>query len=187
MSLRLDNDDKTSEFEAIVLPHLNAAYNLARWLTRNDHDAEDLVQAAFMRAFRFFDGFRGGDVRVWLLTIVRHTYYTNLRDSRHEQGNVAFDEEMHLDENGELDSSNGRAGDSPESILSRGDTRNAVNQALERLPYTYREIVVLKEMDDLSYKEIAEVAGIPIGTVMSRLSRGRKLLLAYLKQYAIGG
>ncbi|NEX64885.1 sigma-70 family RNA polymerase sigma factor [Noviherbaspirillum galbum] len=186
MSQRFENDDKTREFEAIVLPHLDAAYNLARWLTRNDHDAEDLVQAAFVRAFRFFDGFRGGDARLWLLTIVRHTYFTSLRDDRHEQDNIAFDEELHHAAC-ESDTLGTQGVELPESAMLRSDTRHAVNRALDRLPGTFREVVVLKEMDDLSYKEIAEVTGIPIGTVMSRLARARKLLVAYLKQYASGG
>jgi RNA polymerase sigma factor (sigma-70 family) len=187
MKMRLDEDDKTADFEAIVLPHLDAAYNLARWLTRNDHDAEDLVQTAFVRAFRFFGGFRGGDARAWLLTIVRHTFYTALRDGRHAQNDISFDEETHGGIGDSDDRSVCGVGINPENLLARDDTKKAVNQALERLPQSFREIVVLKEMDDLSYKEIAEIAGIPIGTVMSRLARGRKLLLEYLKHHAIGG
>lgn len=186
MKTRLEDEDKTGDFEAIVLPHLDAAYNLARWLTRDDHDAEDLVQTAFVRAFRFFGGFRGGDARAWLLTIVRHTYFTALRDHRHEQNEVPYDEEMH----GQIvedDSAGYQPGRNPENILASDDAKMAVNQALERLPRSFREIVVLKEMDELSYKEIAEIAGIPIGTVMSRLARGRKLLVEYLKHHAIGG
>ena len=187
MKMRLDDDDKTAEFEAIVLPHLDAAYNLARWLTRNDHDAEDLVQMAFMRAFRFFGGFRGGDARAWLLTIVRNTFYTTLRDGRHAQDEIPFDEETHSRIGDGDDRSVYGLGTNPENVLASEDARKAVNQALERLPQSFREVVVLKEMDDLSYKEIAEIAGIPIGTVMSRLARGRKLLVEYLKHHAIGG
>lgn len=187
MKMRLDEDDKTADFEAIVLPHLDAAYNLARWLTRNDHDAEDLVQTAIVRAFRFFSGFRGGDACAWLLTIVRHTFYTSLRDGRHAQNEIPFDEETHSGIGDSDDRSVYGPGTNPENLLARDDAKKAVNQALERLPQSFREIVVLKEMDDLSYKEIAEIAGIPIGTVMLRLARGRKLLVEYLKHHAIGG
>lgn len=179
--------DKISAFEQAALPHLDAAYNLARWLTRNDHDAEDLVQAAFERALKFFDGFRGGDARAWLLTIVRNTYYTSLRDGKHESRDVGFDEEIHHhdDEAPVLWPSQGVSGN-PESLLAGRDTKRIVNAALEKLPHSFREAVVLKEMEELSYKEIAEIAGVPIGTVMSRLARGRKLLVEYLKQCAAG-
>ena len=169
------------------MPHLDAAYNLARWLTRNNHDAEDLVQTAFVRAFKFFSGFRGGDARAWLLTIVRHSYYTSLRDNRHEDNDVGFDEAVHGSDGNAGGGSPYAVGSDPESIAASRDTGRAVNQALEKLPQSFREIVVLKEMEDLSYKEIAEVAGIPIGTVMSRLARGRKLLVEYLQQHVVGG
>jgi RNA polymerase sigma-70 factor (ECF subfamily) len=188
MSGDLEEKDLAREFEAIALPHLDAAYNLARWLTRDEQQAQDVVQAAFLRAFRFFASFRGGDARAWLFTIVRHTYYSALRDGRHEQGDVSFDEEAHGEDAG---TQHGTAlyevGADPESVAEARDTVRLVNDALERLPEGYREIVVLKEMEDLSYKEIAEIAGIPIGTVMSRLARGRKLLGDYLRQHAIGG
>jgi len=167
-------------FEAIALPHLDAAYNLARWLTRNDQDAEDLVQAAYVRAFRFFASFRGEDARSWLLTIVRNTHFTQLRDNWQSRNAMPFDEELHADgaDAQQL---------SPEGALLQRDARAAVNHALERLPTAFREVVVLKDMNDFSYKEIAEIVGVPIGTVMSRLARGRKLLLAYLDGYAPGG
>jgi RNA polymerase sigma-70 factor (ECF subfamily) len=175
------NEDETHRFEMIVLPHLNAAYNLARWLTRNDFDAQDLVQTAFVRAFKFFDGFHGGNARAWLLTIVRHTFYTSLRDNQHEDANVDFDETTHTIHQ----SSSYGIGNNPESIATSHDTSRVVNQALEQLPDAFREILILKEMEDLSYKEIADVVGIPIGTVMSRLSRGRKMLVEALK--LVGG
>jgi RNA polymerase sigma-70 factor (ECF subfamily) len=189
MGMHLNDDDKTRQFEAIALPHLDAAYNLARWLTRNDQNAEDLVQMAFMRAFRFFDGFRGGDARAWVLTIVRNTYFGALRDNRHERDDVSFDEELHAQEMDAdaQDASSYAMGNNPESIVAAQDVKRVVNQALERLPQAFRDIVVLKEIEDLSYKEIADIAGIPLGTVMSRLARGRKLLGQYLKKYAIGG
>lgn len=164
------------------MPHLDAAYNLARWLTRNDHQAEDLVQNAFLRAFRFFDGFRGDDARAWLLTIVRNTYFTSLREERHDH--VQFDEELLGAEGGE-DGEGGAmslaGGTNPEEAMMARDTQREVNQALGKLPPAFREVIVLKEMNDLSYKEIAEIAGVPLGTVMSRLARARKLLGELLK------
>ncbi|MEG1324006.1 MAG: sigma-70 family RNA polymerase sigma factor, partial [Janthinobacterium sp.] len=170
----LNDIDKTRFFEQMALPHLDAAYKLARWLTRNDQDAQDLVQTAFLRAYRYMDGYHGDGARAWLLTIVRNTYYTSLRDGRAEHADIGFDEELHgHDEEG--------CG-SPEDILARADAKEAVNHALDTLPQPFREVLVLKEIDDLSYKEIAEIVGIPIGTVMSRLARGRKLMLARLKQ-----
>jgi RNA polymerase sigma factor (sigma-70 family) len=187
MDTYLGDKDKISLFETIVLPHLDAAYNLARWLTRKDQDADDLTQAAMVRAIRFFGDFRGGDARAWLLTIVRHTYYTSLRDGRHENDNVCFDELIHTEYAGNGERSSYGLGNNPEAILESHDTRRAVNQALERLPAGFREIVILKEMEGLSYKEIAEISGVPIGTVMSRLARSRKLLLGYLESYAVVG
>ncbi len=169
---------KTRRFEAIVLPHLDAAYNLARWLTRSDQDARDIVQEAYLRAFKFFDGFRGGNGRAWLLGIVRNTFYTWLRQNRKQDSNTPFDEESHSMEA----TGPGQPDNNPESILSRADDARRLNQALAKLPLEFREIVVLRDLEDLSYKEIAEVSAIPIGTVMSRLARGRKLLLADLGQ-----
>ena len=169
----LDEQEKTRQFEAIALPHLDAAYNLARWLTRNDQNAEDLVQNAYLRAFRFFDGFRGDDARAWLLTIVRHTYFSSLRGERHEH--VGFDEEMHGQDAEQNELSITQGGDPEQAAMSR-DTARQVNSALEKLPPAFREVIVLKEMNDMSYKEIAEIAGVPLGTVMSRLARARKML-----------
>lgn len=185
MSMYLGDDDKTAQFEAMAMPHLDAAYNLARWLTRNPHDADDLLQNAYLRAFRFADGFRGGDARAWLLTIVRNTYYSTLRDGRQQSGDVSFDEELHGGDG--VDAHGGASGGDPAAIAASRDIGRNVNQALERLPRGYREVLVLKEMDDLSYKEIAQVAEIPIGTVMSRLARARKLLLTYLTHDPAGG
>lgn len=186
MDGHLDTQDKVHRFEMTVLPHLDAAYRLARWLTRDHQDAEDIVQMAFLRAFRFFDSFRGGNVRAWLLTIVRRTYYSWLRDHRHEDGDVGFDELLHSGHDAAGSGSPFEAGCHPESLAAREDTRRAVNEALEKLPRAYREVVVLKDIEDMSYKEIAEVVEIPIGTVMSRLARGRKLLGDYLRLAVVG-
>lgn len=154
-----------AHFEQTVLVHLDAAYNLARWLTRDEHDAEDVVQEAVLRAFRFFGGFHGGDSRAWLLTIVRHTGYTWLQKNRaHEL--LALDEAAEIAE----------PGPSPEEQVLQSVDRQSLRQALEELPVEFREVIVLRELEELSYKEIANVTGIPIGTVMSRLARGRKRL-----------
>ena len=184
MGMYLGDDTTTTQFEAIALPHLDAAYNLARWLTRNDQDAQDLVQNAFLRAFRFRDGYRGGDARAWLMTIVRHTYYTSLRAARREQADVSFDEELHGAD--AHDASVYDIGADPAHIAAGRDIGTTVNRALESMPAAFREVLVMKEMDDLSYQQIAQVAGIPIGTVMSRLARGRKLLLAMLRKDGAG-
>ena len=156
-----------SPFEKAVLPHLNAAYNLARWLTRNDHDAEDVVQDAYLRALRFFGGFRGDDGRAWLLAIVRNTCYDFLRSHRPQELTEAFDEEVHTT----VDDSQ-----SPEVVLIRRADQVMVRRALETLPLPLREVIILRELEGLSYKEIADAAGIKIGTVMSRLARARARL-----------
>lgn len=156
-------------------PHLDAAYNLARWLARNPHDAEDVMQEACLRAFRFFDGFRGGDGRAWFLAIVRNTFYTWVQQNRrtetveYDEANVSL-EKMDITEN-----ENMHAAD-PENLLLRAGDRERIDQALLRLPVEFREILVLRELEELSYKEIADIAGIAIGTVMSRLSRARAQL-----------
>ena len=146
---------------------MNAAYNLARWLTHNHHDAEDLVQESFMRAFKYFSGFRGGDSRAWVLTIVRNTTYTWLRQNRMKEPETAFDEEVH-----------GPAGDetNPETIVLKSLDAELLRSALEELPVEFREALVLRELEGFSYKEIAQIANIPMGTVMSRLARARKQL-----------
>jgi RNA polymerase sigma factor (sigma-70 family) len=154
-------------FEELVLPHLDAAYNLARWLTRNTQDAEDLVQEAYLRALRFFPGFRGGNARAWLLTILRNTCYTWLHKNRIQQTAAPFDEQVHTDI---AESQN------PETLLLRKTAGQSLNRALEELPTAFREVLVLLEVEGLSYKEIAEVLAIPIGTVMSRLARARHRL-----------
>ena len=170
----MNEQTKTRRFEVMVLPHMNAAYNLARWLTHNDHDAHDIVQEAYLRAFKFFDGLRGDSARAWLLGIVRNTFYIWLEQHRKHDTNMSFDEESHSLESSAPSQPDGN----PEMILARADNTRLLNLALARLPLEFREVVVLRDIEDLSYKEIAEVSAIPIGTVMSRLARGRKLLLA---------
>jgi RNA polymerase sigma-70 factor (ECF subfamily) len=165
---------RVSRFEQLVLPHLDAAYNLARWITRNDHDAEDVVQEAFLRAMKYFDGMKGAEARPWLLTIVRNTCYSWLEKNRPA-------DLVGLDDAGPLAAEGiglGQTGsdDNPEVILLQSANRKLVNQALEELPVGFREVIVMREIEDLSYKEIASIAGIPAGTVMSRLSRGREML-----------
>ena len=162
-------EEHTSDrnFENSVLPHLDAAYNLARWLTRNDQDAEDAVQEACLRAFRFFGSFRGGDARNWLLKIVRNTCYTHLRNNGPRELATTFDEEIHSENSGSLN---------PEMLLMRGGDSQLLRQALEELPLKFREVLVLRELEGLSYSEIAEVSNIPQGTVMSSLSRARERL-----------
>jgi RNA polymerase sigma-70 factor (ECF subfamily) len=156
-----------ARFEAMALPHLDAAYTLARHLLRNDHDAEDVVQDALLRAIRHFGGYRGGDMRAWLLTIVRNTCYSWLGRNRKDAGTTEFDEALHS----EL-----RTVDDPESEMLRGALREALDQAIDGLPVEFREVVVLRDVQGLSYAEIADVVGIPVGTVMSRLSRARQRL-----------
>ncbi len=146
---------------------MDAAYNLARWLTRNDHDAQDVVQEAYLRAFRFFEGFHGGDARAWLLAIVRNACFTWLGQNRPPEDTTVFDEEVHSSETAAL---------SPEALLLQSADQALVRQALEELPAHFREVLVLRELEGLSYKEIADVVSIPIGTVMSSLARARQRL-----------
>lgn len=158
-------------FEEIVLPHLPAAYNLARWLVRNDQDAEDVVQEAYLRAFKFFAGYRGGESRTWLLTIVRNTCYSWLQRNRARELTDSIDE---THEEATLDFAN------PELHLQQETDAQMVRTALAELPVEFREVMVMRELEELSYKEIATIADLPIGTVMSRLARGRKRLHSLL-------
>ena len=159
--------DKLVRFEEAILPHLGAAYNLARWLTRDAHDAEDVVQEAYLRAYQFFGSFHGGDGRAWLLRIVRNTCYTWREHNRAREPVTAFDEEKHSRPDPAAD---------PENILLRGEDQQLLRRAVEALPAEYREVIVLRELEGLSYREIAAVTGAPIGTVMSRLARARERL-----------
>jgi RNA polymerase sigma-70 factor (ECF subfamily) len=152
------------DFVEDVVPHLDAAYNLARWLTRNDQDAQDVVQEAFMRAFRFLGTFRGGDIRAWVLRIVRNTSYTWLHQNRPPHPILEFDEEFFGPD--PLTST-------PEEALSRNDDCTLVRRALQDLPPSHREVLILRELEGMSYKEISEITGMPAGTVMSRLARAR--------------
>jgi RNA polymerase sigma-70 factor, ECF subfamily len=171
------SDSRKQRFQHVALPHLDAAYSLARWLTGNSHDAEDITQEAFMRAFRFFDSFRGEDPRSWLLKIVRNTYYSHWRRSRGRDEPTEFDEALHsLGEIAYLPATS-RADSDPESIHSRAQDMKLLHTALEGLPADYREALVLREIEDLSYKQIAAALDVPIGTVMSRIARARRLLL----------
>jgi RNA polymerase sigma-70 factor, ECF subfamily len=154
-------------FEAAVLPHLDSAYNLARYLTRDVHDAEDVVQEAYLRALRYFGGYRGGDGRAWVLAIVRNTFHTWRQRERHQDEAMEFDEDRH---------SEVIEGAHPGALLDTALDREALERALERLPTEFREVLVLRELEGMSYKEIGTVVGVPVGTVMSRLARARERL-----------
>lgn len=177
---RLDEHTRARRFERLFAEHLDAAYDFARWLSRDDRNAEDVVQEACLRAFKSVDGFRGENGRAWLLAIVRNTYYTWFRKNQAETLGVPYDEETLTADDAGPGDADGLG--SIEQILHRRDARRLVNDALARLPDEFREVVVLRELEDLSYKEIASVAGIPIGTVMSRLARARKLLAEHLRK-----
>jgi len=168
----LTSQEKLSRFEEHISPHLKSAYNLARWLTRSHEDAEDVVQDAFLRAFSAFESFRGQDAnpqsaKAWLLTIVRNTSLTWLKRNRHAEAMLGLDETLNEPKERSAD---------PEEILLISCDREDVRHALEQLPLDFREAIILREMEGLSYKEISAATGIPLGTVMSRLSRGRDWL-----------
>ena len=154
-------------FEAMTLPHLDAAHNLAKWLLRNEQDAQDVVQEAFLRAFKSFAGFRGSNGRAWLLTIVRNTSYTLLKKNRAVDLNTTFDEEIH---------GSGQEFVNPATIIEHSEDAALIKEAMDELPAEFREILALRHQEGLSYKEIADIAQIPPGTVMSRLARARAKL-----------
>jgi RNA polymerase sigma factor (sigma-70 family) len=160
-----------ASFEEALLPHLDAAHNLARWLLRNEDDAQDVVQEAYLRAFKSFGGFHGSNGRAWLLTIVRNTSYTLLKKNRAVDLTTTFDEEIHTA---------GHESVSPATILEHSENAELIKEAMDELPVQFREILVLRHLEGLSYKEIADIAQIPPGTVMSRLSRARAELKEYL-------
>jgi RNA polymerase sigma-70 factor (ECF subfamily) len=164
MGPRAEQERDGARFESSILPHVDPAYNLARWLTRNGHDAEDLVQESLLRAYQAFQGFRGTDGRAWLLAIVRNVCYTWLRRNRQQELTTEFDEEVHTQDSGDLN---------PETLVLQEGNVARVQQALEELPVEFREVLVLREIEGLSYKEISTVVDIPVGTVMSRLARAR--------------
>ena len=170
---QLTERTRLTEFERQVLPHLDAAYNLARFLLRNDQDAEDVVQEAALRAFRFFESFRGENSRAWFLSIVRNTSFTVLKSNRMDESSVVFDEELHGAQIPPMDAG---------VALDRARDRQTVRAAIEQLPPEFREAITLRELEGFSYKEIADVAGVPIGTVMSRLARARRQLQMILSK-----
>jgi len=159
--------EELMSFEAAMLPHLDAAHNLARWLLRNEQDAQDVVQEAYLRAFKSFGGFHGSNGRAWLLTIVRNTSYTLLKKNHAVDLTTTFDEEIH---------GSGRESVSPATILEHAEDAELVKEAMDELPAEFREILALRHQEGLSYKEIADIAQIPLGTVMSRLARARDKL-----------
>ena len=154
------------DFEQDALPHFNSAYNLARWLTHNDQDAEDIVQEAYMRAFRSYHGFRGGDARPWLLTIVRNVYYTSLQQSSLERVVDLDEDAVGVDAHFA----------NPEDVLIQSSRGALLRRAIETLATHSREVLILRELDGMSYKQISTILGVPTGTVMSRLSRARASL-----------
>jgi RNA polymerase sigma-70 factor, ECF subfamily len=162
-------------FEQLVLPHVDAAFNLARWLLRGRSDAEDVAQEALLRACRFFGGFNGGDARAWLLQIVRNTCYTWLEKNRPMELSMEFDEELHQ-----------QTSATPETLAIIADDHKRLTLALETLPPRFREVLVLRELEGCSYKEIATIASIPIGTVMSSLCRARRQLYSALTNSSQG-
>src|SRR5256714_10643825 len=164
-------EHELASFEETMLPHMDAAHNLAKWLLRNEEDAQDVVQEAYLRAFKSFGGFRGSNGRAWLLTIVRNTSYTLLKKNRAVDLTTTFDEEIHTA---------GHESVSPATILEHGENAELIKEAMDELPVQLREILALRHLEGLSYKEIADIAQIPPGTVMSRLSRARAELKEYL-------
>ncbi len=160
-----------ASFEEAMLPHLDAAHNLARWLLRNEQDAQDVVQEAYLRAFRSFGGFHGSNGRAWLLTIVRNTSYTLLKKNRAVDLTTTFDEEIHATDHDLA---------SPAAILEQAEDAELIRKAMDELPTEFREILALRHLERLSYKEIGEIVKIPAGTVMSRLARARGKVREYL-------
>lgn len=163
-------DENRKRFESLALPHLDAAYNLARWLTHNSHDAEDVVHESLVRAMRYMGSFRGDNARPWLLQIVRHTCFSWLKQNRPAE-NVALD-----DAEDSWQQVAAPAGDEPFTVAMRKAERQQINDAIAALPVAYREVLVLRELEDLAYNDIARIADIPVGTVMSRLARARALM-----------
>jgi RNA polymerase sigma-70 factor, ECF subfamily len=166
-------------FEQLVLPHLDAAYNLARWLTRDAHDAEDVVQDACVRAMRYLDAMRDADARAWFLTIVRHATYDWL--GRNRPAEIARDDGSALAAAVDL------AAVDPLHAAMRNAESRALADAIGALPLVYREVLILRELEQLSYKQIAHIVDIPVGTVMSRLARARGMLQRSPLLHAIGG
>src|SRR4029077_3239159 len=160
----MDEHNGPGAFEQLVLPHLDAAYNLARWLTHNEQDAQDVVQEAYLRAFQFFCGFRGGNARAWIMRIVRNSCYSWLRTNRPLQDAAEFEENLFPPDPCALN---------PEEVVLQYDQGSQMREVLEKLPANFREVLILRELEGMSYKEIADITGMPAGTVMSSLSRAR--------------
>ena len=166
----MPDDETRRRFEVLALPHLDAAYNLARWLTHNDHDAQDVVQEAFERAMRYIGTFRGDNARAWLLQTVRNTCFTWMKENRPA-------ERMFLDDtDDDAHELAAPASDEPPALAMRKADRQQINQVIANLPIVYREVLVLRELEELAYNDIARIADIPVGTVMSRLARARGLM-----------
>ena len=165
-------------FEEVVLPHLDAAFNYARWLTKSDADAEDVVQDAAVRALRFFSSLRNDDARAWLLTIVRNTWYARFSKIGVADRHAVLDDMKDERPDEQLD---------PEALVIQRQSTERVQRAIGELPVDFREVIILRELEGLSYKEIAAVIGAPIGTVMSRLARARERLLAVLEPASTPG
>lgn len=173
-----EDERKARRFEQTVMPHLDSAYNLARWLTRSDSDAQDVVQEACLRAFKYFDGFDGQYANAWLLKIVRNTCFSWLKKNRPAEESIALEEKAEDVESNDtaIFLSESGFGRSPEAILIESRDTHRLNELIERMPPVYREVIILRELEEMSYRDIADVTSVPIGTVMSRLARGRKLL-----------
>ena len=175
----MEESERLKAFEQVVLPHLDAAHNLARWLAGNDHDAQDVAQEACLRAFKFFGSFRGENARAWLLTIVRNTFYNWLKKNRPVEIAGELDDEALAVEDVSVNA---------EALNLRLADAGAVRRAISELPVEFREMIVLREMEGLSYKEIADLSDVPMGTVMSRLARARKQLQKRLAgEFQTGG
>jgi RNA polymerase sigma-70 factor (ECF subfamily) len=164
-------EHELASFEEMMLPHMDAAHNLAKWLLRNEQDAQDVVQEAYLRAFKSFGGFHGSNGRAWLLTIVRNTSYTLLKKNKTVDLTTTFDEEIHASSYESV---------SPVTILEHAEDAELIREAMDELPAEFREILALRHQEGLSYKEIADITQIPPGTVMSRLARARGKLKEYL-------
>src|SRR5947209_7453928 len=175
--------DGQQNFERLALPHMEAAYNLAYWLLRNELDAEDAVQEAYLRAYRSLDSLKGTDIRPWLFAIVRNTSYQFLGLRKRRANVVSIEEAFAPRENSELEAQEPASDQqSAEDILVNQSDHALVHIALGKLPHVFREVIILREWEELSYHAIAEVVGVPIGTVMSRLARARDLLGKHLTE-----